>query len=95
MMAAGLAGSGGAIGLVSLTGTREEADKVQFDIDGKKMAGWLMWSPFKDGDEVEVVAEPLRDGTYQAFAVLKPDDKTIALYPHCSRGRIAHYKNDF
>lgn len=92
-VAAALAGSGGAIGLASLAGTKEEADKVAFELDGKKVMGWLMWSPFKNGDEVEVAAELMRDGTYRAFAVLKPNDRTIALYPHCSRGRIAHYKN--
>lgn len=92
-VAAALAGSGGAIGLASLAGTKEEADKVAFELDGKKVTGWLMWSPFKNGDEVEVAAELMRDGTYRAFAVLKPNDRTIALYPHCSRGRIAHYKN--
>lgn len=92
-VAAALAGSGGAVGLASLAGIKEEADKVQFELNGKKITGWLMWSPFKNGDEVEVVAELLRDGTYRSFAVLKPEDRTIALYPHCSRGRIAHYKN--
>lgn len=53
-VAAALAGSGGAIGLASLAGTKEEADKVAFELDGKKVMGWLMWSPFKNGDEVEV-----------------------------------------
>ncbi|AHI65103.1 putative type VI secretion system effector [Burkholderia thailandensis] len=91
-VAAALVGSGGAIGLASLAGTKEEADKVAFELDGKKITGWLMWSPFKSGDDVEVVAELMKDGTYRAFAVLKPDDRTIALYPHCTRGRIAHYK---
>ncbi|WP_226377126.1 MULTISPECIES: putative type VI secretion system effector [Burkholderia] len=92
-VASALAGSGGAVGLASLAGTKEEADKVQFEIDGKQVAGWLMWSPFQNGDEVEVVAEPLRDGMYRAFAILRPSDRTIALYPHCSRGRWAFFKN--
>ncbi|MCS6465993.1 hypothetical protein NX865_18805, partial [Burkholderia thailandensis] len=92
-VAAALVGSGGAIGLASLAGTKEEADKVEFELDGKRITGWLMWSPFNNGDEVEVVAELMRDGTYRAFAVLKPDDRIIALYPHCTRGRVAHYKN--
>ncbi|WWL68376.1 putative type VI secretion system effector [Burkholderia pseudomallei] len=72
--------------MASLAGVKEEADRVQFEIDGKKITGWLMWFPFQDGDEVEVVAEPLRDGTYRTFAVLRPSDRTISLYPHCSRG---------
>ncbi|WP_226383050.1 MULTISPECIES: putative type VI secretion system effector [Burkholderia] len=92
-VAAALVGSGGAIGLAALAGTKEEADRIQFELDGKKISGWLMWSPFNNGDEVDVVAELLRDGTYRAFAMLKPRDRIIALYPHCSRGRIAHYIN--
>nr|KUY54550.1 D-alanyl-D-alanine carboxypeptidase [Burkholderia oklahomensis EO147] len=40
-----------------------------------------------------MVAEPLNDGTYRAFAILRPFDRTIALYPHCSRGRQAFFKN--
>lgn len=92
-VASALAGSSGAVGLASLAGAKEEADKVQFEIDGKQVAGWLMWFPFQDGDEVEAVAEPLRDGTYRTFAVLRPSDRTITLYPHCSRGRWAFFKN--
>ncbi|CAK0316426.1 serine-type carboxypeptidase family protein [Burkholderia pseudomallei] len=92
-VASALAGSGGAVGLASLAGVKEEADRVQFEIDGKKITGWLMWFPFQDGDEVEVVAEPLRDGTYRTFAVLRPSDRTISLYPHCSRGRWAFFGN--
>ncbi|MCS3395516.1 putative type VI secretion system effector [Burkholderia thailandensis] len=92
-VASALAGSGGAVGLASLAGTKEEADKVQFEINGKQVTGWLMWFPFQDGDEVEVVAEPLRNGTYRTFAVLRPSDRTISLYPHCSRGRWAFFGN--
>ncbi|WP_318826172.1 putative type VI secretion system effector [Burkholderia thailandensis] len=79
--------------MASLAGTKEEADKVQFEINGKQVTGWLMWFPFQDGDEVEVVAEPLRNGTYRTFAVLRPSDRTISLYPHCSRGRWAFFGN--
>ncbi|AIO65768.1 serine-type carboxypeptidase family domain protein [Burkholderia oklahomensis] len=92
-VASALADSGGAVGLASLAGIKEEADKVQFEINGKQVSGWLMWSPFQNDDEVEVVAEPLNDGTYRAFAILRPFDRTIALYPHCSRGRQAFFKN--
>ncbi len=43
-IASALVDSGGAIGLASLAGTKEEADKVQFELDGKFFTGWLMWS---------------------------------------------------
>ncbi|MDA5589937.1 hypothetical protein PL318_10925 [Burkholderia pseudomallei] len=94
-VASALVGSGGAIGLASLGGTKEEADKVQFELDGKFFTGWLMWSPFQDEEEVEVVAEPSKDGTYRVFAILRPSDRTIALYPHCSRGKRVHFRNSF
>ncbi|WP_207306613.1 putative type VI secretion system effector [Xanthomonas oryzae] len=94
-VAAALAGSGGAVGLASMADVKEEATRVSFDLGDKKVSGWLMWSPFVDGDEVQVVAEKSNDGSYVAFAVLRPADRTIALYPHCSRGRIAHARNSF
>ncbi|WP_207306960.1 putative type VI secretion system effector [Xanthomonas oryzae] len=90
---AALVGSGGAVGLASMADVKEEATKVHFEIDEKVVSGWLMWSPFSEGDEVEVVAEKARDGTFVAFAVLRLSDRTIALYPHCSRERLAHLKS--
>jgi hypothetical protein len=91
-VASALAGSGGAVGLASMAGTQEVMNKVQFEVDGKHVSGWLSWSIFKGGDDVEVVAEPLNNGTYRVFAILRPADRLVALYPHCSRGRWAHYK---
>ncbi|WP_428949112.1 putative type VI secretion system effector [Xanthomonas oryzae pv. oryzicola] len=90
---AALVGSGGAVGLASMADVKEEATKIRFEIDENFVSGWLMWSPFNEGDEVQVVAEKARDGTFFAFAVLRLSDRTIALYPHCSRGRMAHLKN--
>ncbi|QBG97814.1 hypothetical protein EYC55_02805 [Xanthomonas oryzae] len=89
---AALVGSGGAVGLASMADVKEEATKIRFEIDGKVVSGWLMWSPFNEGDEVQVVAEKARDGTFIAFAVLRPSDRVIALYPHCSKGWMAHLK---
>ncbi|WP_242628930.1 putative type VI secretion system effector [Xanthomonas oryzae] len=89
---AALAGSGGAVGLASMADIKEEATKVTFEMGGRKFSGWLMWSPFKQGDEVSVVAEKLGNGEYNALAILRPVDRTIALYPHCSRGGRAHFR---
>ncbi|WP_207306961.1 putative type VI secretion system effector [Xanthomonas oryzae pv. oryzicola] len=83
---AALAGSGGAIGLASMLDAREQATKVDFEMDSHKVSGILMWSPFDEGDDVEVVAESSPDGSFRAFAVLRPSDRIIALYPHCVRG---------
>ncbi|RKF46164.1 putative type VI secretion system effector [Paraburkholderia fungorum] len=93
-IAAGLAGLGGiATGLAGMaTDTREEADLLEFELDGKPIKAWVWSSVFKEGDEVEVVVERLGD-TWQAFGLRRLNDKIVALHPHCSRGRYAHYKN--
>lgn len=70
----------------------EEADHISFWIDGKSIQGWVWRSPFKTGDEVEVVAEWQSDH-YEAFGIARTSDRIVALYPHCSRGRAAHFMN--
>ena len=93
-VAAGLAGlSGQAVGMASAAGsTKEEADYLQFEIDGKPVKGWVWRSPFQEGDRVEVVAEWQADH-YELYAIARPADNTIALYPHCSRGSKSHWRN--
>ncbi|MGC5276288.1 hypothetical protein ACPXAM_24450, partial [Escherichia coli] len=34
----------------------EEADFVSFELNGKRVKGWLWRSPFSEGDDVDVVA---------------------------------------
>src|SRR6218665_1269 len=88
----GLAGlSGAAIATASLAGdTEEDADFLEFDIQGHPpVRGWVWRSPFRDGDVVEVVAER-RTEHLELVAMTRPQDRIIALYPHCSRGRIRH-----
>jgi hypothetical protein len=70
----------------------EEADYVEFDLDGQPVKGWVWRSPFKEGDAVEVAAE-WRGDHYEAGAIARPADRTLALHPHCSRGRSKHVKN--
>ncbi len=93
-VAAGLAGlSGQAVGMASAAGsTKEEADYLQFEIDGKPVKGWVWRSPFQEGDRVEVAAEWQADH-YELYAITRPADNTIALYPHCSRGSKSHWRN--
>lgn len=69
----------------------EEADRVSFELDGKKMQGWLWRSPFKEGDEVEVVAI-LQGDHYEIVGMSKPTERLVALYPHCVRGRMGFLK---
>ncbi len=93
-VAAGAAGLGGqAVATASNASSLEEdADFVEFTLGGKSIQGWVWRSPFQEGDEVEVAAE-VRGNEIEAFGVARPTDKTIALYPHCSRGRSRHYSN--
>lgn len=95
-IAAGVVGLGGvAVGLGGMAmDTTEEADLIEFELDGKPVKAWVWWSVFSEGDEVEVVAERWGE-TWQAFGVRRLSDKIVALHPHCSRGRFAHYRASF
>lgn len=93
-IAASFAGMGAqAISVASnANATEEEADYVECSLDGKIIKGWLWYSPFHEGDEVEVAAEWQSDH-YEIFGMVRPSDKTISLYPHCSRAKSRHLKN--
>ncbi|MCA7941504.1 MULTISPECIES: putative type VI secretion system effector [Burkholderia] len=95
-VAAGLVGLGGvAVGLSGMAmDTTEEADLLEFELDGKSVRAWVWSSVFTEGDEVEIVAERWGD-TWQAFGIRRLSDKIVALHPHCSRGRFAHYRASF
>jgi hypothetical protein len=70
----------------------EEADYLQFYINGQTVKGWVWRNPFKNGDTVDIAAEWQSDH-YEAFGIARPVDKMIALYPHCSRSKARHIKN--
>lgn len=72
----------------------EEADYVRCDIDGMKVSGWLWRSPFKDGDIVDAAVE-WRTDHYELLGMARPADRTVALYPHCTRSLRTHFKNAF
>lgn len=93
--AAAIAGLGGqAMATASnADAVEEEADYLEFEIDGQPIKGWVWRNPFREGDDVSVAAERRPDGHWEAFGLQRPADKTVALYPHCSRGRVRHYKN--
>ncbi|MBR8070467.1 hypothetical protein KDW23_08295 [Burkholderia cenocepacia] len=93
---AGLAGLGGvATGLSGMAiDTTEEADLLEFDLDGKPIRAWVWQSVFNEGDEVEVVAEQA-ETHWQGYGLYRPGDAIVALHPHCSRGRYAHYRAAF
>ncbi|UNE64486.1 putative type VI secretion system effector [Xanthomonas oryzae] len=92
-VAAALGLSGAAAGMVamSLDEMSEPVSQVSFDFGDKHIKA-LLWNwPFKDGDEVQVVAELNSDGSYTGFAVSEPREKIIVLYPHVSAGGRAHW----
>ena len=95
-IAAGLVGLGGvAVGLSGMAmDTTEEVDLLEFDLEGNSVRAWVWWSVFAEGDEVEVVAERWGD-SWQAFGIRRLSDRIVALHPHCSRGRLAHYRASF
>ncbi|MEX3953233.1 putative type VI secretion system effector [Paraburkholderia sp. EG287B] len=92
-VAASLMGSGAiGIGLISMAGSsEEEADWVQFNLDGKQVEGWLWMMPMLNGDSVEVAAEQIGENRYVAYAVRRKEDGLLAIYPHATAGRSAHF----
>ena len=92
-VAAGLAGLGGvAIGLAALeSDVAEDADLLEFQLDGKSIRAWVWVSVFEEGDEVEIVAEQF-GRVWHPFGIRRISDRIVALHPHCCRGRYAHYK---
>jgi hypothetical protein len=93
-IAAAVAGMGGqAASVVGYASDLEElAEYVEFDLNDAPIKGWVWRSPFKEGDVVDVAAEWQGDH-YEVYGIARPADKTIALYPHCSRAKRRHIKN--
>jgi hypothetical protein len=83
----------GLIGLIGMAGNSdEEADWVEFELDGKRIKGWLWMMPMRNGDQVEVVADQIGTDRYVAYAVKRESDDLLAVYPHSTAGRKVHYK---
>ena len=81
------------IGLIGMAGNAdEEADWVEFELDGNHVKGWLWMMPMRNGDTVEVVAEQSGNNRYVAYAVKRDGDELLAVYPHATAGRKVHYR---
>lgn len=95
-VAAALAGLGGqaASATASASAVEEEADYVEFCLNGDLVKGWVWRSPFKNGDVVDVAVQ-WQGSYYEAYGIARPADRVIALYPHCSRSRGRHIRNAF
>ena len=81
-----------AVSSAASANAEEEADYIEFDLDGRSVKGWVWRSPFVNGDIVDVIAERM-DDHFEAYGIARPKDRIVALYPHCSRGRTAHWIN--
>ncbi len=90
LAAAGLAGAATGA-LLATTGGGDSVEFFTCTVDGKRVAGRFTKASFKNGDSVEVAADPQSDGTYAALAVRRPSDQTVWMFPHCSRGSKKHW----
>lgn len=95
--AIGLAATGmtGAAMNVASIDSHEDADYVEFELDGCRVKGWFWRFPFSEGDALEVAAEAsrgARDGPPQwlAYGARRPSDGIVAVHPHCHQGTVAH-----
>ncbi|WP_146176623.1 putative type VI secretion system effector [Chromobacterium sp. Panama] len=70
---------------------REQADYIEMKINGLPAKGWVWFSPFKDGDRVELIGIK-KESHFEIIAIARAKDHVIALYPHCSRGKKAHIR---
>jgi hypothetical protein len=93
LAAAGMAGA--AVGASMAATARDSVEFFVCALDGYRVSGRFSKVTFRDGDEVEVVVEPQRDGTQSALAVRRLSDRTLWMLPHCSRGTGAHRRYAF
>jgi hypothetical protein len=61
-------------------------------LDGKRISGRFSKIWFTNGDNLECAVAPQSDGSCAVFAVRRPSDQTLWMFPHCSRGSYKHWK---
>jgi hypothetical protein len=84
------------MGLLSMAqNSSEEADWIEFEMDGKKIQGWFWMMPMRNGDAVEVVAVQVADDQYIAYAVKRDGDNILCVYPHAMIGWKAYRRSTF
>jgi hypothetical protein len=83
-----------AAGMVGSAGNKaEKAHWLEFELNGKKIQGWVWVMPLGTGDNVEVVAEHTGGLCYTVYAIRRVDDGLVAAYPHVIAGRKVLYRN--
>jgi hypothetical protein len=70
----------------------EPADYLEFELGDQVVKGWVWRNPFKEADVVSLAADKVGNH-WEFFGIVRPSDHMVAMYPHCARGEIAHYKN--
>lgn len=89
-----LAGMGGAAISTASIDSNEEADYVEFDLEGQRVKGWFWRFPFSGGDELQVSVEDTQaSGHRVAFGARRPRDGLVAVYPHCYEGTASHRRS--
>jgi hypothetical protein len=91
--ASALGNTGMAINNITRENPAGEADWVEFFVADKAVKGWV-WraQKFEEWEEVEVVAQK-GELDYECFAMLRPADRTISLFPNVVRGSRAFVKD--
>jgi hypothetical protein len=90
--AAGFAamGMGGAAISAASLSAKEDADYVEFDLDGLPVRGWFWRFPFSDGDVLEIAGEDVGEH-WVAYGARRPSDELVSMFPHCYEGVRSHY----
>ena len=91
LAAAGLAGAA-TNSLYAASGGTDSIQSFTGLLNDKRISGRFSKIWFKDGDHLECAVDGQSDGTYAAFAVRRPSDQTLWMFPHCSRGRKKHWQ---
>lgn len=68
---------------------KDEADWVEFEMDGNHFHGVLWMMPMRSGEAVKVVAEKIGEHRYFAYAVQRDSDAVVAIYPNAIMGTKA------
>ena len=88
LAAQGLAGAATSAA-ISSGSTADRVDFFTCSVGSHVIRGRFGKVTFQDGDLVEVVVQS-GSGAAEAFAVVRPADRTMWLHPHCGRGTNAH-----
>jgi hypothetical protein len=86
----GLAGAATGVAL-SAGNTAEQIDFFSCKVGDRFVRGKFGEVSFINGDSVEVVGL-LQPTYFDAYAITRPSDRTIWMYPHCGRGSLAYLR---